>query len=51
MSALDAINRRWGRGTVQLSVEGLKHGWAMRREHLSPACTSDWAQLLKVRAT
>ena len=50
MSTLDAINRRWGRGTVQLSVEGLTQDWAMRREHLSPACTSDWAQLLKVRA-
>lgn len=51
MGALDAINRRWGRGTVQLSVAGLTQHWAMRREHLSPACTSDWAQLLSVRAT
>lgn len=50
MSTLDAINRRWGRGTVQLSVEGLEQPWAMRREHLSPACTSDWAELLNVRA-
>lgn len=37
MSTLDAINNRWGRGTLQPVRIAKPAEWAMRRELLSPA--------------
>jgi DNA polymerase V len=45
MSALDAINGRWGRGTLQLGRITKPTEWAMRREMLSPAYTTCWDSL------
>src|SRR5574338_962194 len=49
MGALDAINRRWGRGTLRVSAEGMEKGWRMRRESLSPAYTTRWEDVPGVR--
>ena len=50
MSALDAINNRWGRGTLQPGRLTRAAEWGMRRELLSPSYTTRWAELLKVGA-
>ena len=48
-AALDGINRRFGRGTVFHLAEGLKKPWAMRRELLTPCCTTRWDELPLVK--
>ncbi|MBC9073422.1 Y-family DNA polymerase [Thauera sp. CAU 1555] len=50
MAALDAINQRWGRGTVRSLAAGVAQPWQMRRERLSPAYTTSWDGLPIVRA-
>ncbi len=48
MSVLDEINHS-GLGKVFLAREGMKNAWSMRREHLSPAYTTRWSDIPKVR--
>ncbi|MBN9423469.1 MAG: Y-family DNA polymerase [Candidatus Accumulibacter sp.] len=50
MHTLDAINARYGRGSLRLAVEGMEKPWLMRRERLSPRYTTEWAGLVKVGA-
>ena len=50
MGALDAINDRYGRGTMRLAAEGVAKTWQMRRGNLSPGYTTNWAGLPIVRA-
>jgi DNA polymerase V len=50
MQALDRINARWGRGTLRLAAEGLDKEWQMKRGHLSPGYTTEWAGLPTVKA-
>lgn len=50
MSTLDAINNRWGRGTLQPGRLTKTAEWGMHRELLSPSYTTRWAELLKVGA-
>ncbi len=47
--ALDRINRKFGRGTLFHLAEGIERPWFMKRNMLSPACTTNWDQLLKVK--
>ena len=51
MGVLDAINRKWGRGTLRVSVEGAGDGsgWRMRRGNLSPTYTTRWSEVPVVR--
>lgn len=42
MRTLDAINAKWGRGTLRSSAEGGSKVWQMRRGNLSPAYTTSW---------
>lgn len=42
MRAMDAINARWGTGTLRSSAEGVSKDWQMRRGNLSPAYTTSW---------
>jgi len=51
MSTLDAINNRWGRGTLQPGRITKPVEWAMRREFLSPAYTPHWSELMVAKAT
>ncbi len=48
MLILDRINR-CGKGRVFFAGQGLKKNWAMKREHLSPAYTTNWADIPKVK--
>ncbi|MCX7512870.1 Y-family DNA polymerase [Frateuria sp. STR12] len=52
MATLDRIHARFGRTEVGMGHAGVKEtkGWTMRRGRLSPAYTTDWAQLLVVEA-
>ncbi|PLX51272.1 MAG: SOS mutagenesis and repair protein UmuC [Desulfobulbaceae bacterium] len=45
MSALDQINRRWGRNTLHYGAEGIGKPWSMRRDFKSPAYTTSWQEL------
>ncbi len=51
MATLDAINQRWGRGTLKTAAEGVTQPWQMKRQRLSPRYTTDWAGLPSVLAS
>lgn len=50
MAALDAVNSRYGRDTLQLGSAGLVHRWAMRSDHKTPCYTTRWNELPKAYA-
>lgn len=50
MATLDAINERYGRGTLRLAAEGVTKSWQMRRGNLSPRYTTEWTGVAKVFA-
>lgn len=45
MQAVDRINQKWGRQTVQLAAAGLVKPWEMVQSHKSPAYTTSWSEL------
>ena len=51
MDVLDRVNRKFGRGTMGLGASGWQANpkWAMNQKSLSPAYTSKWSELLRVR--
>jgi len=51
MSLIDYVNRTQGTGTIRFAAEPENAGWGMKREFLSPAYTTKWSDLLKVRTT
>ncbi len=48
MKALDALNAKYGRGTVTFASMGRKPGWKLRTDFISPRYTTAWEDLLKV---
>ncbi len=52
MATLDRVNAKWGHGTVGIGSTGLKSDrrWMMARGKLSPAYTTKWSELRRVRA-
>lgn len=50
MQVMDQINARMGQDTVQLAACGVNPAWRMRRTRVSPAYTTNWADIPKVRA-
>ncbi|NOS82790.1 MAG: Y-family DNA polymerase [Nitrospira sp.] len=50
MTALDAINDRWGAGTLQYAASGLTKAWKTQCHRRSPAYTTNWAELPVVNA-
>ena len=50
MATLDAINRRMGRDSLFYAASGVKRDWAMAATMKSQHFTTDWQQLLQVRA-
>ena len=53
MTALDELNQRYGRGTVQMASAGLageRRVWSMKQERRTPAYTTCWADMLVARA-
>jgi DNA polymerase V len=51
MLAMDQINRRWGRNTIQSGGSGLDKQWHYRQMKKSPAYTTRWAELPLVKAS
>jgi DNA polymerase V len=45
MQALDSLNKRYGRGTVKVSTQGVYDQWQMRQERKSPCYTTRWDQV------
>jgi DNA polymerase V len=50
MAALDAVNDRWGAGTLAYASSGLTKGWQTQCHHRSPAYTTNWHELPVARA-
>lgn len=48
MASLDALNRRYGRGTVAYAATGTRKAWALRSDQRSIAYTTKWEELLIV---
>lgn len=48
MAALDAINSRYGPGTLRYAAEGLSHAWRPRKHLASPHYTTQWSDLPEV---
>ncbi|MGE4298078.1 MAG: Y-family DNA polymerase [Desulfovibrionaceae bacterium] len=48
MAALDRVNEKWGRATLQYAAAGLGRPWAMRQLRKSPRYTTCWAELPRV---
>jgi DNA polymerase V len=45
MTALDAVNDRWGAGTLHYASSGITKAWKTRFHRRSPAYTTDWDEL------
>ncbi|MFP4285204.1 MAG: Y-family DNA polymerase [Desulfovermiculus sp.] len=50
MQAMDRINARYGKNTVQYACAGLEKKWEMRREKMSPEFTTSWEDIPGVKA-
>ena len=53
MQALDAVNKRYGRGSLLLASAGLagdRRIWGMKQERMTPGYTTCWAEMPIVRA-
>jgi len=50
MDRVDSINKIWGTNTIRYAASGSKQKWQMRREFLSPAYTTNWDDLVIVKA-
>lgn len=45
MQAVDLLNKKYGRGTIQHAAEGIKKEWKVKAELLSPRYTTRWDEL------
>lgn len=48
MLAMDTINERYGRRSIQIGLAGKSQDWRMKRENLSPSFTTKWSDLAQV---
>lgn len=48
MQALDAVNRRYGRGALRPLSTGIVRGWKPRQEMLSPCYTTNLKDMMPV---
>ena len=46
--ALDTISRKFGKGVLTVASAKVSENWRMKRDLLSPCCTTRWDELLKV---
>ncbi|MGH7889588.1 MAG: DUF4113 domain-containing protein, partial [Thermodesulfobacteriota bacterium] len=51
MKAMDCINTRWGRDTVQYAAAGTTRNWKMRQSKRSPRFTTNWSEIPVVKAS
>lgn len=45
MGALDAVNGRFGRGTLYPAAAGVQRGWSTKAEKKSPRYTTQWGEM------
>ena len=50
MRAVDALNQRYGRNTVQFASSGIDKRWKMLQSYKSPCFTTRWSELPTVKA-
>jgi len=53
MTALDTINRRFGKGTMKMASAGLagdRRVWSMKQERRTPAYTTKWTDIPVAKA-
>jgi DNA polymerase V len=50
MRSVDAINRRWGRGSLEFAASGFRRPWWMRQTHRSARFTTSWNDLPTAKA-
>ncbi|PWF54980.1 Y-family DNA polymerase [Massilia glaciei] len=50
MAVFDALNKRYGKDTLQLASAGTSNRWAMRAGNRTPKYTTSWQELPTVRA-
>jgi DNA polymerase V len=53
MTAMDEVNRRYGRGALQLAsagLEGTRRPWSMKQERKTPRYTTHWDEMPIARA-
>ena len=50
MQAVDALNQRFGRNTVQFASSGIDKRWKMLQSYKSPCFTTSWGELPAVKA-
>lgn len=48
MECLDDLTRRFGKGVWKIGSSGLADGWQMKRDRLTPAYLTRWADILTV---
>ncbi len=46
---VDALNAKYGTSSVFNAGEGIEKTWLMKRESLSPQCTTNWKEILSVK--
>lgn len=49
MAAIDAINRKMGKGAITVAASGIRKNWAMRREKMSGDFTSSWKGIIRAK--
>jgi len=49
MTAVDELNKRFGKDKVRLAIQGNKKKWKLRQEKLSPNYTTDWNDIITVK--
>jgi DNA polymerase V len=53
MTAMDDVNRRFGRGALHLAsagLDGMRRPWSMKQERRTPRYTTEWDEMPVVRA-
>lgn len=45
MTAIDQLNKRFGRGAVKISTRGAHKEWQTKQERKSPCYTTNWAEI------
>ncbi|HSH86903.1 MAG TPA: Y-family DNA polymerase [Methylophilus sp.] len=48
MQAMDAVNKKMGKGKLIVGSQGYGQPWAMKQERKSPSYTTNWDELLKI---
>ena len=49
MLVMDTMNKKMGKGSIQLANSGLQQTWKMNRNLMSPRCTTRWDELMVVK--